>query len=68
MRLGVPMLKHFGIITVFEVTAFQNIYILMCMRPTYFSRALQRETTLKGYCTVFQHVLKLLELTGIDLT
>ena len=23
---------------------------------------------LKGYCTVFQHTLKLLELTGIDLT
>ena len=24
--------------------------------------------SLKGYCTVFQHALKLLKLTGIDLT
>ena len=27
-----------------------------------------RMYSLKGYCTVFQHALKLLELTGIDLT
>ena len=26
------------------------------------------EVWLKGYCTVFQHALKLLELTGINIT
>ena len=29
---------------------------------------LSLDLLLKGYCTVFQHALKLLELSGIDLT
>ena len=35
---------------------------------TYLFQDLQFNSILKGYCTVFQHALKLLEITGIVLT
>ena len=46
-------------------------FITFCLRTSYLvklSESFSAEVTLKGYCTVFQHALKSLEITAIVLS